>query len=69
MPLPVLFTSCIPARRCGVEHGRRGKTHIEQKGKVVEYKSASAGNKAMPGNILQVAAEMMATGANEAELR
>jgi CRISPR/Cas system-associated exonuclease Cas4 (RecB family) len=61
--------------------GRGGKYHyndelgigckpdIEQKGKIIEYKSASAGDKTMPGDILQVAAEIMVTGANEAELR
>jgi CRISPR/Cas system-associated exonuclease Cas4 (RecB family) len=50
-------------------NGISAKPDIVEGDKVIEYKSASMGDKARRTDILQLTAEMMAAGAKKAELR
>ncbi len=45
------------------------KPDIRENRRIIEYKSASAGNRPYPADVMQAAGEMIATGAEEAELR
>lgn len=45
------------------------KPDVVERKRIIEYKSAVAGSRARPSDVLQVAAQLMATGAAEAELR
>jgi CRISPR/Cas system-associated exonuclease Cas4 (RecB family) len=49
--------------------GISAKPDVVEGNRVIEYKSAEAKNKAYRSDVLQVAAEMRATGLKEAELR
>jgi len=49
--------------------GISAKPDIVEGDKVIEYKSAAIGDKARKTDIVQLTAEMMATGAKKAELR
>jgi CRISPR/Cas system-associated exonuclease Cas4 (RecB family) len=51
------------------QNGITAKPDVVEGNKVIEYKSAPIGDKARRTDILQLAAEMMATGARNAELR
>ena len=51
------------------EVGISAKPDIVEKDKVTEYKSAAIGDKARRTDIMQLTAEMMATGAKKGELR
>ncbi len=45
------------------------KPDIKENRKIIEYKSSSAGRNPYPADIMQLAGEMIAAGAEEAELR
>ncbi len=45
------------------------KPDVVERRRIIEYKSAVTGSRARPGDILQLASQMMSTGAMEAELR
>jgi hypothetical protein len=45
------------------------KPDIRESGRIIEYKSASAGSHPYPSDVMQVAGEMIATGVEDAELR
>ncbi len=45
------------------------KPDIRESRRIIEYKSASAGDRPYPADVMQAAGEMIATGAEEAELR
>jgi CRISPR/Cas system-associated exonuclease Cas4 (RecB family) len=51
------------------QNGISAKPDIVEANKVIEYKSASIGDKARRGDILQITAQMMAAGKKKAELR
>lgn len=45
------------------------KPDVVERKRIIEYKSAFAGSRASPSDVLQIAAQLMATRAAEAELR
>ncbi len=45
------------------------KPDISENGRIIEYKSASAGSFPYPADVMQLAGEMIATGVENAELR